>query len=633
MVQAMGNIASDAGVAGPTLHETVFNVVSHYCWDRTSKYFSQTLYENDRAWSYITPWFEDSSIKYNDVFPWEQALGDQLQAEKMWVQRRIAYIFSKYRIGAFTGDRTEYNGLAITLAASYTFHITPAIDLYPVGSTGSTDVRGPRTRAGEESEVSLQAGSGATNNYIHGLDWIASLGDLSDMVLTDRGDGTNIFFSVKSERLQVLKVGDADPTKVLFNAIGLAVESPSITEIDARNTWRLGGELSLFNCHRLRVCLFEGSGITGLLLPVGALLTDVSFPSACTTIFLHSLPLLTNARLVLPPLGGIISLYVNNCDQLSPFNIVANILAVSGNKLAAVTILWRGVVQGSTQTLIDLGALNERVTYENGEVMTEEGKPNVEGTVQIDDLKIWDLEAFDIISVEPYQDGYVKALSNLFHTNLYIIYNPETLAPYVKSGLIFHLDGLDADFDNLVWPTRVGNMVFTLNGTQTPVENGGVQFAGSEAAGDKAFTRLESGTIEVVLDIPSGQGSAHIFKPRGAENGRIGYGIHNESNGIMYGYQTYRRPNSKVPFGRLFVHSAVISASAQPGAVTGTYVDGAPGTTTSYSNYWTGSTGNTGVGASYRGKIYQIRIYNRLLSEAEVLANHAIDMRRYGITH
>ena len=424
MVQAMGNIASDAGVAGPTLHETVFNVVSHYCWDKSSKYFSQTLYENDRSWSYITPWLENSSIKYNDVFPWEQALGDQLQAEKMWVQRRIAYIFSKYRIGAFTGDKTEYNGLAITLAASYTFHITPAIDLYPVGSTGSTDSQGPRTRTGEESLLPVQAGSGTTNNYIHGLDWIASLGDLSDMVLTDRGDDTNIFLSVKSDRLQVLKVGDANPNNVLFNAVGLAVESPSITEIDARNTWKLGGELSLFNCPRLRVCLFEGSGITGLLLPVGALLTDVSFPAACTTIFLHSLPLLTNARLVLPPLGGIISLYINNCDQLSPFTIAANILAVSGNKLAAVTILWRGVVQGDVQTIIGLGALNARVKYENGEVMTEEGKPNVEGTVQVPGVYSDYEETLDIVSEETYQTNLKKALSNLFGTQFYIIYNP-----------------------------------------------------------------------------------------------------------------------------------------------------------------------------------------------------------------
>lgn len=427
MVQAMGNIASDLGVTGDSLHETVLNVVSYYCWDRTSKYFSQTLYENDRSWSYITPWLADPSKKYNDVFPWEQALGDQLQAEKMWVQRRIAYIFSKYRIGAFTGTDTNYNGLAITLASSYVFRITPAIDLYPVGSTGSTDSQGQRTRAGQTSSLPVAAGSGTTNNYIHGLDWIASLGDLADMVLTDRGGDTNIVFSVKSARLQRLKVGDEDSTKVSFNATGLAVESPSITEIDARNTRTLKGELSLFNCPRLKVCLFEGSGITGLLLPVGALLTRVSFPSAASTVFMHSLPLLTNENLTLPPLGGIITLYINNCDQLSPFAIAASILAVSGNKLTNVTLLWNGIIATEVNTILGLAALNGRVKYENGLVVTEEGKPNIEGMAQIPGLYADDLDRLAIETEEDYQTGLKKALSGIFGTAFYIVYDPATL--------------------------------------------------------------------------------------------------------------------------------------------------------------------------------------------------------------
>lgn len=427
MVQAIATIANNLGITGAKLHDTIYNVVSYYCWDKSSKYFSQTLYEDDRYWSYITPWLENAGTQYNNVYPWEQALGDQLQSEKMWVQRRIVYIFSKYKLGAFTGLNTDYNGLAITLASSFTFQVKPAIDLYPVGSTGSADSQGPRTMAGTASPLPVAVGTGNTNNYIHALDWIADLGDLSKMVLTDRGGDTNIVLAIVSDRMQKLKVGDSDPNEVLFNATGLSVESPSITEIDARNTPTLGGSLNLFNCPRLRVCLFAGSGITGLLLPVGALLTDVSFPSACTVVFLHSLPMLTNARLALPPLAGIISLYVNNCDQLNPFTIASAILSTVGNALAYATIIWRGVIQGDVATILGLSEISGRVVYENGTTRNVGGTADIEGTVQVPGFYTDEFDDLDLGTPEPYGNDYVRALSGLFGTEFYVVYDPNAL--------------------------------------------------------------------------------------------------------------------------------------------------------------------------------------------------------------
>jgi len=426
IVQAIGNIATAKGIAGNFTHETVFNVVSAYCWEKSAKYFAQTLYEGDRSWSYITPWLENDQTKYNDVFPWEQALGDQYQAEKMWVQRRVVYIFSKYRLGAFTGTDTSYDGLSITLASSYQFDITPAIDLYPVGSTGSTDSQGVRTRAGQTSQLAVSAGSGTTNNYIHGLDWIADLGDLSDMVLTDRGADTNIAFSVKSDRLRRLKVGDATAVNVLFNATSLAVESPSITYIDARNTIKVTqNEINLLKCPRLRTCLFEGCAAPGLILPIGAMIEEVSFPDNAGTVFMYSLPFLTSANLTLPTLSGIVNLYINDCNQLNPLTIASNILATSGNRLAYVTLNWSDIASGEASVLLSLALLPGRVVYDNGNITQDRGLPDVEGTVQITKMYLDELDALDITSSEPYQTTYIKGLSDLFGTNLYVIYDPD----------------------------------------------------------------------------------------------------------------------------------------------------------------------------------------------------------------
>lgn len=429
IVQAIGNIATAKGITGNYTHETVFNVVSAYCWEKSAKYFSQTLYEGDRTWSYITPWLENDGIKYNDVYPWEQALGDQYQAEKMWVQRRVVYMFSKYRLGAFTGTDTSYDGLSITLASSYVFSITPAIDLYPVGSTATTDSQAPRTSAGTAVSLPVSAGSGSTNNYIHGLDWIASLGDISDMVLTDRGDDTNIAFSVKSDRLRTLKIGDATAGNVLFNATSLAVESPSITHIDARNTVKVTqSEVNLLKCPRLRTCLFAGSGAPGLILPIGSMLEDVSFPDNALTVFMYSLPFLTSAHLTLPTLSKIRNLYINDCDQLNPLTIASNILATTGNTLSYVTLNWGNIVSASADVLFDLAELSGRVVYDNGNITNVSTlPPDIAGTVQVSGIFEEELDDLDIISEEPYGQGLIKALSDLFGTNLYIIYDPNSL--------------------------------------------------------------------------------------------------------------------------------------------------------------------------------------------------------------
>ena len=434
-ISAIDAIATRNGRTSGDLHDRVFSVISLYCWEKSSKYFSQSLYESDRRWSYIEPWLIDDQEEYNSVLPLHQALGDEYQAESLWVERRIAYMFSKYRIGAFSGRQEGYGGLATTLAEPFTFEFTPAIALYPVASLsnddyplGSYSPDSLRTFEGQTSEINVPASTGGnTNNYLHGLDWMSSIGDLSGMVLTDRSTGENISFSIRSERLQELKIGDEDPSKVKFNARTLSVKSPSLVSIDARYTSDLKNLVNLMECPRLRTCLFEGSMARGLYLPVGAKLTEVSFPAEASSIFLHSLPFLTEEGLTLPSLPLIQTLYINNCQSLAPFSIVEDILATPGNALSYVTIAWRGVAEGSISTLLALAELSGYVAFDNDTPTNVGGKPRIEGSVRVGNLYIDELETLNIVSEEVYQQTLTRALSNLFETNLYIIYDPDTL--------------------------------------------------------------------------------------------------------------------------------------------------------------------------------------------------------------
>ena len=440
IAQAATSLATSMSIQGNGMHESLFNLTSYYCWEHSSKYFPATLYEKDRRWSYLEPWLlagktipassELYPAQYNGVAPLRQALGDQYQGERLWMERRIAYIFSKYRIGAFTGTNTGYNAIVFTLASPFTFTLTPAIDLYPVVSLVSYDEQASRTQAGTSAQVYIGA-SGDSNNSIHGGDWLASLGDLHLMRLGSRGGTSSIDFYVTAARLQNLKIGDATPwdtSTVGFNATAFGVTSPTITYLDARNTSTIRNNINLLDCPRLRTCLFAGSGASGLMLPVGAKLTQVSFPSNASTVFMHSLPFLQNSGLTLPNLAGITTLYINNCDSLNPLSIVDSIINTTGEQLAYATIIWDGVVTGDAKTLTSLLRRTGRVEFDGQALITVGGIPDIEGTVNIsgEEVVYTDIEALDLdfANEEDYSGTLKKARARAFGSSLYVIYDP-----------------------------------------------------------------------------------------------------------------------------------------------------------------------------------------------------------------
>lgn len=404
MCSAMETIARSKGIAGQYLHESVYNLMAYYFFTNSAKYFPITAYQEDRKYGYIEPWLIDPTQAYNGVYPLTQALGDRYQEERLWIERRIVYIFSKYRIGAFTGQNAGWGEMSFTLAANmpFTFNITPAIDLYPVANAGGSeqgDVQGARTMAGGTTQITLQS-SGATTNYIKGVDWLQSLGDLSGLVLTSRGGSSEVNFSVVSKRMQTLKVGDADPSNVLFNATSLTVSGECFEVIDARNVTTLTNSIDLSGCPRLRKALFGGSTATGMLLPEGSRVNEVSFPDALPTLFLHSLGSLTQANMTLSAAARatVIGYYFNRCAQLNPISVLQSIVDTTGNVLGYVTMIWDGTMEITTadvKALIKLSEMNfGSVTYVNG-VIANDGNTSaiVRGTVHINGITEQDYDA------------------------------------------------------------------------------------------------------------------------------------------------------------------------------------------------------------------------------------------------
>lgn len=403
MVNAMVTLAAQRNIQGSYIHETVFNTFDYYFWSHTARYFAARAYNEDAAWSYITPWAQAPDTVYNGVYPLTQALGTQYEAERQWVTRRIAYIFSQYEIAAFTGSGDDgYGRIEFTPAQTFTFHITPAIDIYPSGNIGGGEnVKGQRTLAGTTCTIAATS-DGQTTYYLKALDWYTDLGDLSSLVLTSRGGDTSVgaSFAVKSKRLKRVKVGNAVASAVKFNASSLSVEGPCIEEIDARWCTSIRNDVSLLKCPRLKRALFEGTNVPTLLIPMGAKVTEVSYPTGLQTLFLHTLPLLSAANLKIPEgsLRTINGIYYYQCPGIPPFDIIRSIFNTTGNRLQFITMIWTTPVTGTSADLDMLAAIASdpydqdtglgygAVTYDpSNNILTNSAQhPDLEGVINID---------------------------------------------------------------------------------------------------------------------------------------------------------------------------------------------------------------------------------------------------------
>lgn len=432
IVDAMMAEAAAKKLTASSIHETVYNLIYHYFWSKSSKYFPAVAYNADTKWAYVDVWYQDPTAVYNNVPPLTQVHGDHYESEKAWVDKRIAYMFSKYQLGAFkAGDADGYGRLEVTPAEAFEMTVTPAIWLYPrLSVRGGATTTSERTEKGDEHTMSLPA-SGTTGVYVKGLDWLASLGDLSGFALASRGGSTDISFALNGKRLRTLKVGDADAAKVKFNATTLALTSPTLEEVDARNVSTLTGTADFNGCPRLRKIDMSGTNITDVSLPQGSRVEQMAMSEATQALALNSVNLLTEDALTIPAaaLPKIRSLYLNNCDGINPMAMLAKVYNAEGSTLTHIGLVWRGkAVSNDPKNVMTLGDIAKRagveggfggLEWKDGGVSTTE-MPMVSGTLDC--------------TSHPVYISDVEAIEKVFEPNLKIEHSTEDDMVYVEFG-------------------------------------------------------------------------------------------------------------------------------------------------------------------------------------------------------
>lgn len=388
---------------GSNTLERLVGCIRYFYWRFAQEYFPQSAYNVDTEWTYEDIWANKDAWK--EVNPLNQALGGHYEAEVDWVTMRMLFCASYYNYGAFTasGYKDATTGQIVYGGASaHTYEITPAIDINPTIIKGSTETitYGDRVKANTTVPLTVSDTSGAdTRIYVQGLDWIKDLGDLSSLIVS----ADNPSLSVASKRLQRLKVGDEDASKMPASGTIQSLNfgsCPSMMLVDAQNLSTLTGTVNLSLLPRLQEALFGGTSVTVITLPSGAKISRLQLPDTLTELNLSNLKFLTSEGLEYNSLDNVAMFKVENCAQLNPFEMLKSIYLSGGVNLSDIRLIGF-VYDGDANdvTMIanmanDLNINGEAHTYygidESGnrvDVPVLEGTINIEGCIYEDDAE------------------------------------------------------------------------------------------------------------------------------------------------------------------------------------------------------------------------------------------------------
>lgn len=379
---------------GSNTLERLVGCIRYFYWKFAQEYFPQSAYNVDTEWTYEDIWANKDAWK--EVNPLNQALGGHYEAEVDWVTMRMLFCASYYNYGAFTasGYKDATTGqIVYGGAGAHTYEITPAIDINPTIIKGSTETitYGDRVKANTTVPLTVSDTSGAdTRIYVQGLDWIKDLGDLSSLIVS----ADNPSLSVASKRLQRLKVGDEDdskmPTSGTIQSLNFG-SCPSMMLVDAQNLSTLTGTINLSLLPRLQEALFGGTNVTVITLPSGAKISRLQLPDTLTELNLSNLQFLTSEGLEYNSLDNVAMFKVENCAQLNPFEILKSIYSSGGVNLSDIRLI--GFVYDGNANDITMIANMANNFDVNGEAHTyygidESGNrvdiPVIEGTINIE---------------------------------------------------------------------------------------------------------------------------------------------------------------------------------------------------------------------------------------------------------
>lgn len=318
--------------------------------------WSEAIFNEDAYFKYILPLIDDGTGAYLEMLQ-----GSKAEQRKWWLYNRFRYIDSKYNAGDALSDLIQLRSYAKSDVT-----ITPYADIYPTVKFGSYLVshRGKRGQA-TVCECPLTT-LNDTETYIYSASQLASVGDLS---------GLKVGFADFSmaTKLQSLKIGDADAGYTNPNLKTLTLGNNVLLKtIDVRNCPALVSTVDISGCSNIEEVYFDGTGVTGVTLPVGGVLRKLHLPSTITNLTIRNQSRITDLTV-----GGYTNISTLRIENSSVDSEAILRAVPAGTRVRLIGFTWEAENYAEIEALCDLLDTMRGLDEQGGNVDTAQ----VSGTI------------------------------------------------------------------------------------------------------------------------------------------------------------------------------------------------------------------------------------------------------------
>ena len=355
--------------------------------DAVTSNFSKALYNADAQSKYIDPLIENGDATYLYC-----AQGDRREHFKLWIDRRLKYLDSKYYASEYADDYVMmriYSPSDTTTTSAVAFNgaftLKSFIPLY-MGVRYGANGELFQVRAKAETSTTVKATTSIDLNdketYIYGASKIKDLGDLASKYV-----GT--LDVSKATQLTKLVVGSSKTKYSNTNLIELKIgNNNKLNHLDIRNCPSLTQAIDLSGCDNIQEVYATGTSIPSVTLADGGNLRVITLPATITNLTLKNQPLIET--ITMAGYTNVSTLVVENCNEkVDPIitNIVQNSTALSRVRL--INIDWNLTDKTFLEKLMQCGGIDENNNNTDKSIVTGKVYVGSIGQSDIDRIKAY----------------------------------------------------------------------------------------------------------------------------------------------------------------------------------------------------------------------------------------------------
>lgn len=321
----------------------------------------EAVFNEDAYFKYLQPLIEDNSAAYLSMLQ-----GSKAEQRKWWLYNRYRYLDSKYNAGDALSDVITVRGYA---KADIT--VTPYADIYASVKYGSYLVQQRALRGASYTLECPLDNVNDTEIYVYSASQLKDVGDLSGLMVGYAE------FSLAT-KLQSLKLGDSSSGYSNTNLTDLHLgNNVLLRTLDVRNCPNLTQAVDVSGCANLEHVYFDGTGITGLLLPVGGILKTLHLPATITNLTIRNQMSLQD--LSIPSYAGISTLRLENVSSAVDSKAILDAIPAN-SRVRLIGINWAA---GTADKLMEIIALLDSMRGLD-EAGNNTDMAQVSGTISVD---------------------------------------------------------------------------------------------------------------------------------------------------------------------------------------------------------------------------------------------------------